>query len=123
MTLIGYVAILPRMKNTDTHNYQLAELKADVLKAISHPTRLMIVEMLAAGEKCVCELNEAFDADHSTISKHLSVLRKAGVVSDRKEGLKVFYKLEVSCIVNFINCITSVIETRAQKDLSALKGK
>ncbi len=111
------------MRNTDTHNYQLAELKADVLKAISHPTRLMIVEMLADGEKCVCELNESFDADHSTISKHLSVLKRAGVVSDRKEGLKVFYKLEVPCIVNFINCITSVIETRAWKDLSALKSK
>ncbi|MCD6161047.1 MAG: winged helix-turn-helix transcriptional regulator [candidate division Zixibacteria bacterium] len=105
------------------NKYRLATFKAEILKAISHPTRLMIVEILENGELCVCEINKAFDADHSTISKHLSVLKKAGVLSNRKEGLKVFYKLEAPCIIKFINCIASVIESRTKKELSALKGE
>lgn len=90
---------------------------------MSHPTRLFIVEVLARGEKCVCELTKLVEADHSTISKHLSVLKKAGVVSDRKEGLKVFYRLEAPCIIDFIRCVTTVIESKAKKDLSALRKK
>jgi len=101
---------------------RLIELKAEVLKALGHPTRLAIVEMLDAGERCVCEINERIEADHSTVSKHLSILKKAGVLSDRKQGLKVYYKLEVPCILNFVNCIVSVIESRTQKELAALKG-
>ncbi|OQX92320.1 MAG: transcriptional regulator [candidate division Zixibacteria bacterium 4484_95] len=104
-------------------DYRLATLKAEVLKTLSHPTRLFIVEMLAKGEKCVCELNRNLEVDHSTISKHLSVLKKAGVVSGRKEGLKVYYRLEAPCIVDFIKCITNVIEVKAKRDLSMLKRR
>jgi DNA-binding transcriptional ArsR family regulator len=100
---------------------RLIELKAEVLKALGHPTRLAMVEMLAAGEKCVCELNKKITADHSTISKHLSILKSAGILSDRKQGLNVYYKLEVTCVLKFIDCITSVIESRARKELDALK--
>lgn len=101
----------------------LIQLKADILKALGHPTRLAIVEMLQTGERCVCEINERFGADHSTISKHLSVLKRAGVLSDRKQGLKVFYKLEVPCILNFMNCLVSVIELRAKRQMAALKSR
>jgi ArsR family transcriptional regulator len=99
-----------------------ARLKAGVLKALAHPTRLLMVEALAEGERCVCELNKLVDADHSTISKHLSILRQAGVISDRKEGLKVFYRLEVPCIINYLECIDRVISVQAQKHLTALKA-
>ena len=98
-----------------------AILKAEVLKALAHPTRLMMVEVLARGEKCVCELNELFEADHSTVSKHLAILKQAGLVSDRKDGLKVYYRLECNCIIDFINCITNVISSRAKKELEALR--
>jgi DNA-binding transcriptional ArsR family regulator len=104
-------------------DYELAELKADVLKAMAHPTRLYILEMLAKGERCVCELNELVDADHSTISKHLSILKQSGLVSDRKEGLKVYYRLEVPCVLDFMTCITKVISRRNQKQLAALKER
>jgi DNA-binding transcriptional ArsR family regulator len=102
---------------------KLIDLKAEVLKALGHPTRLSIVEMLGEGEKCVCEINESITADHSTISKHLSILKKAGVVSDRKEGLKVYYRLEVPCILKFIYCIISVIESRAKREIYALENR
>lgn len=99
---------------------RLIELKAEILKALGHPTRLSIVEMLASGERCVCELNEHIEADHSTISKHLSILKQAGLVSDRKNGLKVYYKLEAPCVIRFIECISQVISSRIRKQLTVL---
>lgn len=104
-------------------DYELTEMKADVLKAMAHPTRLYMLEVLARGEKCVCELNKLVDADHSTVSKHLSVLKQAGLVSDRKDGLKVFYKLEVPCVLDFMDCIAKVISSRARKQLAALNER
>ena len=104
-------------------DYELAELKAEVLKAMAHPTRLYMLETLSEGERCVCELNELVDADHSTISKHLTILKQAGLVSDRKEGLKVYYKLEVPCVLDFMKCITKVISSRAQKHLTAINER
>lgn len=102
--------------------YNLAVLKAEIIKSIAHPTRLMMVEALAGGEMCVSELNEMFEVDHSTISKHLTIMKKAGVLSDRKEGLKVYYRLEVPMILNFIGSITSVVENRLRSQLDALEG-
>ena len=83
--------------------------RAEVFKALSHPTRLAIVDMLAGGERCVCELNEQIDADMSTVSRHLSVLRNAGILSSDKRGNQVFYHLECPCITTFYSCVESVI--------------
>ncbi len=85
--------------------------KARIFKALGHPTRLFIVEELAAGERCVCEFVEMIDADVSTISKHLAVLREAGVVESDKRGLQVFYRLRVPCILRFMDCVEAVLDT------------
>ena len=68
--------------------------RVDILKALSNPTRLYIMEMLLQKEKerCVCELVEELPFAQSTISKHLTILRNTGLVTNRKEGLKIFYK-------------------------------
>ena len=87
----------------------LYKAKADVIKALAHPTRLWMAERLKDGELCVCEFNDAIDADFSTISKHLSIMKKAGIVEDDKRGKKVFYKLKVPCILKFISCIEDVL--------------
>jgi DNA-binding transcriptional ArsR family regulator len=99
----------------------LLEEKAKILKALAHPTRLLFVEELEAGERCVCELNELVDADVSTVSKHLSVLKNAGIVEDDKRGLQVYYRLTVPCILKFMSCIQSVIESNARKQADLLK--
>ncbi len=83
--------------------------KAKVLKALGHPTRLFIVEELARGERCVCELVKLVGADFSTVSKHLTLLKNAGVVQDDKRGQMVYYTLRVPCILRFMDCIESVI--------------
>ncbi|EKD36397.1 MAG: hypothetical protein ACD_75C01524G0002 [uncultured bacterium] len=99
----------------------MIEAKANVLKALGHPTRLWMAEQLAAGEKCVCELAENFDADFSTISKHLTILKQAGVVIDEKRGKQVYYRLKVPCILNLMPCIEAVIQATAQTHIELLK--
>ena len=96
----------------------LIEAKANVLKALGHPTRLWMAEQLAGGEKCVCELAVNIDADFSTISKHLSLLKQAGVVIDEKRGKQVYYRLKVPCILNMMPCIEAVIEARIQTQIA-----
>jgi DNA-binding transcriptional ArsR family regulator len=86
------------------------EARAKVVKAMAHPTRLLIVDELAKGEKCVCELRDMIGADISTVSKHLSVLKQAGIVEDEKRGLQVWYSLKVPCILNFFGCVEDVLK-------------
>jgi len=97
------------------------EARAKVLKAMGHPSRLFILEQLETEEKCVCELTAMIGADVSTISKHLSVLKQAGLVIDNKCGNQVFYKLCVPCVLNFFGCIESVLEKQAQEHSTFLK--
>ncbi|NCQ34747.1 helix-turn-helix transcriptional regulator [bacterium] len=91
------------------HNKRLLTTRAEVFKALGHPTRLAIVDMLAGGERCVCEINQHIDADMSTVSRHLAVLRNVGILSSDKRGNQVFYRLECPCITAFYGCLESVI--------------
>ena len=98
----------------------LIAAKAKVLKALGHPTRLWIAERLADGERCVCELVDGVDADISTISKHLAVLKQAGVVEDQKRGKQVYYRLKVPCVLNILPCVEAVIKTSVQERVELL---
>lgn len=98
------------------------EARARVLKAMAHPTRLFIIEELEKEERCVCDLTAMVGADVSTISKHLSVLRQAGIVLDDKRGNQVFYRLRVPCIMNFFGCVESVLKTQAREQATFLEA-
>ena len=98
----------------------LVEAKAAVLKALGHPTRLWMAEQLADGEKCVCELGEFIEADFSTISKHLAVLKQAGVVVDEKRGKQVYYRLKVPCILKYMSCVEAVIKESVREKVEML---
>ncbi len=99
----------------DIQRKKRLQSRANILKALAHPSRLLIVEELAKGERCVCELQKMIGADISTVSKHLAVLKKAGLVHDDKRGLQVFYCLLSPCVMNFFGCIESVIEAHKTK--------
>lgn len=86
--------------------------RAEVLKALAHPARLLVVDELACGERCVCELREIIGNDMSTVSRHLSVLKSAGLITDRKKGNNIYYSLAMPCILKFTDCITSMLEQR-----------
>ena len=90
---------------------KLYEARARVIKAMAHPTRLFIVEELSEGERCVCDLTRMVGADVSTVSKHLSLLKNAGIVEDDKRGTQVFYSLKVPCVLKFFTCVESVLES------------
>lgn len=98
------------------------EARARIIKAMGHPTRLCFVEELAKGERCVCELQQMIGADMSTISKHLSILKNAGLVEIDKRGTQVFYSLRVPCILNFMNCVEAVLKENAREHAAVLNG-
>ena len=89
------------------------DARAKIIKAMAHPTRLFIVDELSRGERCVCELTEMVGADTSTVSKHLSILKNAGIVRDEKRGAQVFYTLRLTCALNFLGCVESVLKANA----------
>lgn len=104
--------------NAQTRNHLAA--RARVLKALAHPARLMAVDELAKGERCVCDLQQLIGSDMSTVSRHLAVLREAGVVIDERRGNQVFYSLRVPCILNFFDCVESVLQASAEQSAQSL---
>lgn len=84
------------------------ESMAVIMKAMAHPTRLFILDMLNEKEHCVCELQEMIGADMSTVSKHLSVLKNAGIIGSRKQNNQVYYNLLCPCVLDFYQCMTKV---------------
>ncbi|MCX5813551.1 MAG: metalloregulator ArsR/SmtB family transcription factor [Proteobacteria bacterium] len=104
-------------------SFEEAEIRSRIIKALAHPVRLMIVEVLKDGETPFSKLNNLFESDKSTVSKHLLVLKEAGIVSSRKSGLEMFYKLEVPCITDFFSCVTAVIENTVKKQKACLCSK
>jgi ArsR family transcriptional regulator len=100
---------------------QQYEARARVIRAMAHPSRLLIIDELNLGEKCVGELRDAIGADTSTVSKHLSVMKNAGIVADEKRGTMVYYRLRVPCITNFFGCVESVLEQVARESRTAVK--
>jgi ArsR family transcriptional regulator len=83
--------------------------KAEIFKALAHPVRLQIVEKLAEEEQCVCVILEMFAIENSTLSRHLSVLKNAGIVHDEKRGKNVFYSLKCRCLLDMCDCLTKMV--------------
>lgn len=94
---------------------QLYKLKAEVIAAAGHPIRLAIIDFLRDGEQCVCDISQYVGAKRSNVSRHLGVLLKAGVVSQRKDGLKMMYELRTPCILNFMKCVEGVLRANARE--------
>ena len=84
---------------------------AEVFKAPGNPNRLLIIDALGQGERCVADLADLPDLvdlvgfDISTVSNHLSVLRKIGIVKDERRGTQVFYSLRKACLSNIFCCL------------------
>ncbi len=102
-----------------THLARL-EARAHIIKAMAHPSRLLILEELARGRRCVAELTALVGSDVSTVSKHLAVLREAGIVEGHRSGAQVHYTLRVPCVLNFFGCVEAVMRSKAKEQMKLI---
>ncbi|MCF7794367.1 MAG: metalloregulator ArsR/SmtB family transcription factor [Candidatus Cloacimonetes bacterium] len=91
------------------------EEMARISKALAHATRLFIIHKLDQQEYCVKDLTQMIGADISTVSKHLTVLKNAGIINSEKRGNCIFYKLQTRCVLNIFNCVMNVIQANKDK--------
>ncbi len=96
-----------KLSKSDQKRYAL---QAEVIKALAHPIRVAIADLLSDGERCVCDIADYVGAERSNVSRHLAVMHKAGVVTMRKRGLQVFYALRTPCVRSFLSCATKTLE-------------
>jgi ArsR family transcriptional regulator len=82
--------------------------QAHVFKALGHFGRMAIVHALAGGELCACELANAAGCSPSTASRHLLVLRHAGLIIDERRGQQIFYRLTCPCVLTFAECLNRI---------------
>ena len=94
------------------------DARVKIIKALAHPTRLFMVDQVCCEEKTVGELTKLVGADMSTVSKHLSVLKNAGIVKVRKKGPQVYCSLGIPCIMNFFNCAEEAVQQAARELLN-----
>jgi ArsR family transcriptional regulator len=96
------------MKTKSLPSRQTLLRQAEVFKALGHAGRMAIVHALKHGPVCACDLAGAAGCSASTTSRHLSVLRHAGVIADERRGQQIFYHLACPCVLSFADCINKV---------------
>jgi ArsR family transcriptional regulator len=89
---------------------ELVEFRAKILKALGQPTRLKIIDFLRDGERCVCEIFPAINEEQSNTSRHLNMMLSAGVLSRRKDGLKIYYAIKRPEIMEVIDIVTGIVK-------------
>lgn len=90
------------------------DARAQIAKALAHPTRLLLLDALAGNDRCVNELTDLVGADQSTVSKHLAILRDAGFLEVERRGSMNFYSIRCQCLDQFFGCIESVLQQKVQ---------
>jgi ArsR family transcriptional regulator len=106
---------LKEQQTMDKQQRLLFEKQAEIVKAVAHPLRIAVITYLKDGEQCVCDIADQVGSERSNVSRHLGQMVRAGVLSCRKEGLKVFYDLRTPCICDFLSCATRVLKQQARE--------
>ncbi len=102
---------------------RLFSMEADFFKALAHPTRIRILKHLRDSERCVCEFTEDLDMEQSNTSQHLAILRKQDIVSYRKEGLKVIYKVNYPQVFAVLDLIEDILIAQVNETLNLLNQR
>ncbi|SHF91356.1 transcriptional regulator, ArsR family [Caldanaerobius fijiensis DSM 17918] len=105
---------------------QLNSIRAEFYKALAHPTRIKILELLKNGEKCVCNIIEELGLEQSNVSQHLNVLKNQGIVASRREGTFVMYYVLNPRIYDLIDITDKILEMQletVQKELRERRNK
>lgn len=85
---------------------KIAEHVAEVMKAVAHPVRLQIIELLETKEMCVGDIVEAVGGKQANTSQQLNMMRDKGVLSSRRDGAKVYYRIENKNVIKLLHCIS-----------------
>ena len=109
------------MRTKTKHGRERYAARARIAKAMAHPSRLLMLEALEQKERCVGDLTDLVGADQSTVSKHLALLKQAGLVEDRKDGVMVYYRVKVCCLQGFWDCIEGVLAANLKAQQAALR--
>lgn len=96
------------------------EAQAEYIKALSHPTRIRIVEYLKESERCVCEIFPYLVEEQSNVSRHLTVLRRAGILSSRKEGVSVYYSVQDENAFRVLELVFASVKKIAREKAAVL---
>ena len=88
---------------------ELVDFRAEILKALAQPTRLKIMDFLRDGERCVCEIFPTIGEEQSNTSRHLNMMLAAGVLSRRKDGLKIYYAIKHPEIMEVMDIVTLIV--------------
>jgi DNA-binding transcriptional ArsR family regulator len=97
---------------------QSYEQQARIMKALAHPVRLRILDILHQGEECVCHLTTVLEAQQPYVSKQLAILREAGLVIDRRDGLIVYYRLQDDRSSDAVRAIRDILTDKSGSSLS-----
>lgn len=87
----------------------------DTIKALSDPTRRKILELLKKGPMSAGELGKEFDMTGATMSHHLSILKKAGLVQDQKKGTFIYYEINTSVMEDLLSWVVSFTEAKDEQ--------
>jgi ArsR family transcriptional regulator len=96
------------------------EAQAEYFKALSHPVRIRIVHYLKEGEKCVCEIVPYLKEEQSNVSRHLAALKRAGILSSRKEGVSVYYSIKDENVYKILDITLCSMEKAARERVAIL---
>ena len=101
---------------------EVLRLQAELCKSLSDPKRLQIIQELRGGEKAVSELAGILELKQSNTSQHLAILRRVGVITPRKDGNTVYYRLADTKIAEACDLVHDVItgQLRRSEKLSSL---
>ena len=95
---------------------------ADVLKSLAQPTRLKIIDFLRDGERCVCEIFPAIDEEQSNTSRHLAYMQTHGILSRRKEGVKIYYAVKHPEVMEIIDRATAIVRREVEVRSGLING-
>ena len=84
------------------------ETQSEFLKALSHPTRLAILDILRDGEQCVCHMEATLGLRQAYISQQLMTLKNAGLIESRRDGLNLYYRVVKPDIFNVLDVLGAV---------------
>ena len=118
-----FIAYLRKYAYSSGMDYADAESRAAVLKALAHPIRVLLLDALRRGDRCVGELMGVARVDPSTISRHLAQLKRAGIVTERREGVRIIHHLACPCMLRALECSMDVLHAVQRRNRAATRRR